>query len=78
MTEKNLKNKDYIFTLLTALIKKAGGEIRISESEMHAVTKTDVVTMLWDQSSQSVVLQTSGFLLPLGGAMGNEGDSGIN
>ena len=65
MTEKNLSNKEYIFTLLTALVKKNGGEIRITEDELCMVSKQDVVKLLWDQKKNEVVIQVTDFILPL-------------
>ena len=65
MSEKNLKNKDYVFTLLTALVKKEGGEVRLTEEEMCRVTKQDVVKLLWDQKKNEVVIQVTDFILPL-------------
>jgi hypothetical protein len=55
-----LKNQEYLFTLLTALVKKNGGEIRISEKDLCTVTKQDLVTLLWDNTKNEVVLQTVG------------------
>jgi len=51
-----LRDPEMLFTLITALIKNAGGEIRISEDEMDAVTKSDVVFMYWDKSSEEIIL----------------------
>lgn len=65
MSEKNLKNKDYVFTLLTAVVKKEGGEVRLTEEEMCRVTKQDVVKLLWDQKKNEVVIQVADFILPL-------------
>ena len=53
-----LKSKEYVFTLLTALVKKSGGEVRISEEDLCKVTKQDLVTLLWDNTTNEVVLQT--------------------
>jgi len=51
-----LDNKEMLFTLLTALIKKNDGEIRISEDEMDAVTKSDMVMMYYDKSAKEIIL----------------------
>jgi hypothetical protein len=53
---KALDDKQMLFTLLTAYLKKNGGEIRISEDEMDAVTKKDVVLLYYDKSSKEVIL----------------------
>ena len=51
-----LKSRDYIFALLTALVKKEGGEIRISEKELISVTKSDIVKLLYDNKTKEFVL----------------------
>ena len=64
----SLKNKEYAFTLLTALVKRAGGEVRLSESELATVTKKDVVALYWDQKTDEIVLKVNSVLLtPDGG-----------
>jgi len=54
-----LNNKETIFTILTAVVKKSGGELRISEEDLCSVKTTDLVTMLWDNKTNEVVLQTT-------------------
>ena len=56
--EQNLNDKEYIFALLTSLVKRAGGELRITEQQILNVLSTDVVTLLWDEKSREIVLQT--------------------
>ncbi len=55
-----LDNKQYIFTLLTALVKRdPNQEIRLSEEELIQVTKRDVVALLWDKETSEVVLKVN-------------------
>ena len=54
-----LNNKETIFTILTAVVKKSGGELRISEKDLCSVKTTDLVTMLWDDKTNEIVLQTT-------------------
>jgi hypothetical protein len=56
--KQDLDDKEYIFTLLVSLIKRAGGEIRITENEILNVFNTDIVTLLWNESEKEIVLQT--------------------
>ena len=56
--EQDLNNKEYIFALLTSLIKREGGELRITEQQILNVLNTDVVTLLWDENTREIVLQT--------------------
>ena len=58
--EKNgrsaLDDKEMLFTLLTAILKKGSGEIRISEDEMDSVTKKDMVMMYYDKNAKEIIL----------------------
>jgi 5,10-methenyltetrahydromethanopterin hydrogenase len=54
-----LNNRDMLFTLLTALVKKNDGEIRISEDEMDAVTKKDMMMMYYDKGAKEIILSLS-------------------
>lgn len=51
-----LSDSNMLFTLLTALVKKADGEIRISEDEMDAVTKKDMMMMYYDKGAKEIIL----------------------
>ena len=58
-------SKDYAFTLLTALVKRAGGEVRISEDELISVTKKDAVMLYWDKATNEFVLKVEhSFIIP--------------
>ena len=51
-----LNDKEMLFTLLTAIVKKSDGEIRISENEMDAVTKKDMMMMYYDKGAKEIIL----------------------
>ena len=51
-----LDDKQMLFTLLTAFVKKNGGEIRISEDEMDSVTTRDMMIMYYDKTSKEIIL----------------------
>ena len=51
-----LNDKEMLFTLLTAILKKSGGEIKISEDEMDRVTKKDMVMMYYDKKQKEIIL----------------------
>jgi len=53
-----LDDKEMLFTLVTALVKRTDGEIRISEDEMDSVTKQDMVMMYYDKGNQEIILTT--------------------
>ena len=53
-----LEDDQMLFTLLTALVKRSGGEIRISEVEMDSVNKKDMVMLYYDRSNKELILST--------------------
>jgi len=54
-----LNDQQMLFTMITALVKRAGGEIRITAEEMDSVTQKDMVLMYYDQALQEIILTTS-------------------
>tara|TARA_Y100000310_G_scaffold211849_1_gene212578 strand:- start:155 stop:388 length:234 start_codon:yes stop_codon:yes gene_type:complete len=55
--KKTLKSDEYVLALLTACIKKNGGEIKLTEEEIIDVTKTDLVGMFYDTKTEQLVLR---------------------
>ena len=53
----SLDNKEILFLLLSALLKREGGAIQIEEEELTAVTKNDIITMKFNKNTNSVVLE---------------------
>ena len=53
-----LSDEQMLFTLLTALVKRGGGEIRISEQEMDGIAKKDMVAMYYDRENKMIILTT--------------------
>jgi len=62
-----LNDKEMLFTLLTAIVKKSDGEIRISEDEMDAVTKKDMMMMYYDKNVKEIILSLHLFTNPTEG-----------
>jgi len=54
-----LDDKEMLFTLLTAFVKKSGGKIKISEDEMDLVTTQDMMMMYYDQNNKEIILSTN-------------------
>ena len=52
-----LSDNKYMFTLMTAIVKAKGGELRISEKDLVSVTTSDVVTLLYDKKTNEIVLR---------------------
>lgn len=62
MNEKErtaLNDEQMLFTMLTALVKKNGGEIRITENEMDSVTTKDMVMMYYSKNTNEIILSLS-------------------
>ena len=52
-----LKNRDHLFTFLTALIKKNGGKLVVTEAEIAAVQRSDLVSVKYDPKNKSVIFE---------------------
>ena len=53
---QKLDDQQMLFTIMIALLKREGGEIRISEGEMDGVTKRDLLLMYHDKTSKELIL----------------------
>ncbi len=61
MNEKqrsSLSDDKMLFTLLTAIVKKLGGEISITEDEMDDVAKRDMLMMYYSKPTKEIILRT--------------------
>ena len=58
---KYLQDPDYLFSVLTMLVKKNGGKITITEEEMKNVSKGDLIGMYFEPKTNNIIL--SGALL---------------
>ena len=56
-----LNDPNFLFTLLISLIKRGGGELRISSEDVLKVTKQDLVALMFDKKSEEIILK----LVPL-------------
>ena len=54
---KYLQDPDYLFSLLTMLVKKNGGKITITEEEMKNVSTGDLIGMYFEPKTGSIVLK---------------------
>jgi len=57
MSNEYLNDPDYLFAILACLVKREGGELRISEEEMEQVTKNDLMGMYWKPNKGEMVLK---------------------
>ena len=54
---KYLQDPEYLFTILTMLVKKNGGSITITEEEMKNVSKGDLIGMYYEPKTGNLVLK---------------------
>jgi hypothetical protein len=52
-----LKDPEYLFSLLVALVKKSGGHITITEEELQNVSKGDFIGMYYEPTTGNVVIK---------------------
>jgi len=54
---KYMKDPEYLFSILAALVKKNNGILRITEEEITAVCKNDIIGMYFEPETNSVVFK---------------------
>ncbi len=52
-----MKDPEYLFSILAAIVKKNGGFLRLTEEEIKAVTKNDIVGMYFEPETNSIVFK---------------------
>ncbi len=52
-----LNDPQYLFTLLVTLVKKNGGKITLTEEELKAVTKGDLIGMYYEPKTGNLILK---------------------
>tara|TARA_R110002020_G_scaffold37239_1_gene112414 strand:+ start:18473 stop:18715 length:243 start_codon:yes stop_codon:yes gene_type:complete len=52
-----LSDPDYLFSILTALVKKNGGQIVLSEKELQNISKGDLIGMYYEPKTGNLVLK---------------------
>jgi hypothetical protein len=52
-----LNDPEYLFSILTALVKKNGGKIEITEEEMKSVSKGDLIGMYYEPETETLILK---------------------
>ena len=57
MPNKYLDDPEYLFALLTAIVKREGGELTISEEEIEQDTKNDLMGMYWKPKRNELILK---------------------
>ena len=54
---KYLQDPEYLFSILTMLVKKNGGKITITEEEMKNVSKGDLIGMYYEPKTGNLILK---------------------
>ncbi|MHA1940737.1 MAG: hypothetical protein ACW97P_03300 [Candidatus Hodarchaeales archaeon] len=54
---KYMKDPEYLFSILAAIVKKNGGFLRLTEEEIRAVSKNDIVGMYFEPETNSIVFK---------------------
>ena len=54
---KYLQDPEYLFSIVTMLVKKNGGKITITEEEMKNVTKGDLIGMYYEPKTGNLILK---------------------
>ena len=54
---KYLQDPEYLFSIVTMLVKKNGGKIVITEDEMKNVSKGDLIGMYYEPKTGNLVLK---------------------
>jgi S-adenosylhomocysteine hydrolase len=57
MMSKYLQDPDYLFSLLTMLVKKNGGKVTITEEEMKNVSTGDLIGMYYEPNTGNLILK---------------------
>ena len=54
---KYLQDPEYLFSILTALVKKNGGRITLTEEELNSVSKGDLIGMYYEPKTGTLILK---------------------
>ena len=54
---KYLEDPEYLFSILTMIVKKSGGKITITEEDMKGVSKGDLIGMYYEPKTDSIIFK---------------------
>tara|TARA_R110000824_G_scaffold36415_10_gene113323 strand:- start:179 stop:427 length:249 start_codon:yes stop_codon:yes gene_type:complete len=52
-----LNDPEYLFSILTAIVKKNGGKIVLTEEEMGSISKGDLIGMYYEPKTGKLILK---------------------
>jgi len=55
--KKLLEDSDWLFTMLAAVVKRSGGELRMPDEDLLSVSKKDIIGLFYDKEDNCTVLK---------------------
>tara|TARA_Y100000310_G_scaffold169327_1_gene169379 strand:- start:679 stop:951 length:273 start_codon:yes stop_codon:yes gene_type:complete len=59
LLNSRLNSRDHLFTFLTAIVKKNGGKLIISEEDLLSVQRSDMVTLAYNIEAKELIFEVS-------------------
>ena len=57
MSNRYMDDPEYLFAVLTAMVKKYGGTITLTKEELNAAKKGDLIGMYYEPKTDSIVFK---------------------
>jgi len=57
MANKYMNDPDYLFAVLTAMVKKYGGTITLTKEELSVAQKGDLIGMYYEPKTDSIIFK---------------------
>tara|TARA_B100000989_G_scaffold247982_1_gene195356 strand:+ start:1791 stop:2039 length:249 start_codon:yes stop_codon:yes gene_type:complete len=52
-----MKDPEYLFSVLAVIVKKNGGILKLTEEEISAVSKNDMIGMYYEPETNSIIFK---------------------
>lgn len=57
MSNRYMSDPEYLFAVLTAIVKKHGGSISLTKEELHAAQEGDLIGMYYEPKTDSIIFK---------------------
>ena len=57
MANKYMNDPDYLFAVLTAIVKKYGGSMTLTKEELSIAQKGDLIGMYYEPKTESIIFK---------------------
>ncbi len=57
MASKYMNDPEYLFAVLTAIVKKAGGSLTLTKEELTLAQKGDLIGMYYEPKTDSIIFK---------------------